>query len=318
MEYLLVSLSALCVGVQFNINKLYTRRTPSNIYATLAFPMLTMGIASLAFFFVNGCSLHFTGFGAVMSVFAAVVNAVTLVVGVLATGRGRVSVYTTFMMLGGMLLPYLFGLIFLDEALTWGKIVGIVVLIGALMVSIIPSKAERAATQKGANTLFVLLCACAFVLNGFNSIIGKVHQTGENAMGTFDFTIFNFALQFVIMALSMLAVYAVKKIKSCKMQGDAPLQNASDTAGKAFVLNRKSVLVILAICAAFAIVSGTGALLNLTAAKTMPASISYPFISGGSTVFGTLIAAIMYKEKIDLLTAVSLVLTLAGTILFIF
>jgi multidrug transporter EmrE-like cation transporter len=80
----------------------------------------------------------------------------------------------------------------------------------------------------------------------------------------------------------------------------------------------KKALVVLGVCTAFTVVSTGGFLLQLIANKSLDPSMLYPFVTGGSTVFSTIIAFIVFKEKINLNVLISLALMLVGTILFMF
>lgn len=94
--------------------------------------------------------------------------------------------------------------------------------------------------------------------------------------------------------------------------------NAEGESAAGFTLSKRILLLALGIGAGYALVSGAGYLLQLNAAKTLPATMLYPFITGGSILFSTFAARIFFKEKINLYTWISLALMLCGTILFIF
>ncbi len=75
----------------------------------------------------------------------------------------------------------------------------------------------------------------------------------------------------------------------------------------------KSLIIIILSVA----VGGISYFLQLYGAKSMPATVLYPFITGGSIVFSTLIGAFLFREKLSRKLIVSLVLCLIGTIMFI-
>lgn len=66
-----------------------------------------------------------------------------------------------------------------------------------------------------------------------------------------------------------------------------------------------------------AAIGGTSYFLQLYGAKSLPATLLYPFITGGSIVFSTMIGTVMFKEKISGKLLISVVLCFVGTILFI-
>ena len=318
MDYLFIIIAALCIGVQFNINKVYSKVSPKGILGVLLFPALTTVVGLLLLLCINLFRLRFTGFGVVMASIGSVISVLSLMIGILATGRGRVSVYTTFMMLGGMFLPYVYGLC-TGDAVTVGKIVGMCVLVGALVLSIIPSKQERENKQP-IKISFIILCVAAFILNGCTSIVTHIHQTQNLPflskefvstlvpMETFDFVIISYLMQFILASVAVIVAYFVTKKK--------PDGEVMDGQKPAFPI--KKALIVVGVCAAFTIVSTGGYLLQLVANKTLDPSLLYPFVTGGSTVFSTIIAFIVFKEKINLTALISLILMVVGTVLFIF
>ncbi|MBE5732638.1 MAG: hypothetical protein E7353_06315 [Clostridiales bacterium] len=312
--YVLIILAALCIGVQFNINKVYGKVSPKGILGALLFPCLTTIIGALILLCINLFSIKFTIFGIIMASIGSVISVLSLMVGILATGKGRVSVYTTFMMIGGMFLPYVYGLCAGEEP-TVGKILGMVVLIGALVISILPSKEERA-NKTPIKVSFIVLCSIAFILNGCTSIVSNIHQKNTAMqMATFDYVITGYLMQFILAGIAVIIAYFVTKSHTRNAQ-NATLEVDCDVKAKSSLV--KKALIVLAVCAVFSIVSGGGFLLQLVANTQLDASRLYPFVTGGSTIFGTVIAAIVFKEKLNLTTIISLVLMLGGTILFIF
>lgn len=314
MEYLLITLAALCIGVQFNVNKIYSKVSPKGILGALLFPCLTTIVGAIILLCINLFKINFTAFGLIMASIGSVISVLSLMVGILATGRGRVSVYTTFMMLGGMFLPYIYGLCS-GEKPTVGKIIGMIVLIVALVLSVLPSKEERE-NKTPIKVSFIVLCAIAFILNGCTSIVSNIHQKNTALqMATFDYVITRYLMQFILAGIAVIIAYFVTKSRIRTAQ-NGTLHTPSENNGRK--INFKKILLVFAVCAIFSIVSGGGFLLQLVANKTLDASLLYPFVTGGSTIFGTLIAYFTFKEKLNVNTIISLVLMLGGTILFIF
>ncbi len=314
MEYFLITLAALCIGIQFNVNKIYSKVSPKGILGALLFPCITTIVGAIILLCINLFKIQFTAFGVLMASIGSVISVLSLMVGILATGRGRVSVYTTFMMLGGMFLPYVYGLCS-GEKPSVGKILGMVVLIVALVLSVLPSKEERE-NKTPVKTSFIILCAIAFILNGCTSIISNIHQKNTALqMATFDYVITSYLIQFVMAGIAVLITYFITKTRT-RSCSNATLDGENSALSKNGVI--KKALIVIAVCTIFSIVSGGGFLLQLEANKTLDASLLYPFVTGGSTVFGTIIAFVMFKEKLNVTTIISLVLMLGGTILFIF
>lgn len=310
MEYFLITLSTLCVAGQFTFNKLYQKYVVKNMTSLLLLPVLTGVIAVLMFLCMNGFSLAYGSFSFIIATAEALVLTLSMLCGIFVVKYGRVAVYTVFMMLGGMLLPFIYGLIFLGEQLSVFKVIGMVVLIAALFLSVAPDKSVRGERPKA---VFYILCFAVFCLNGGVSILSKVHQINAQAIATKDYMIWLYMMQLTI---SLLCFGGYLLFFRRKTQPVA--ENIKEESAASKNNTKKIVLLALLICLGYMLFSGFGYLLQLNAAKNIAASLLYPFITGGSIVFSTLAAWAVFKEKINLFTWISLGLTLAGTILFVF
>lgn len=99
-----------------------------------------------------------------------------------ALARVNLSLYSVFLMLGGMLLPFLYGVLFLGESLTIGKIACVMLIIGAMALSV-----EREKGKRGAFKYYMAV----FTLSGLASVGNKVHQVHpECNVSTADFIFF--------------------------------------------------------------------------------------------------------------------------------
>ena len=67
----------------------------------------------------------------------------------------------------------------------------------------------------------------------------------------------------------------------------------------------------------FAVVNILGTVLQLYCALLVNASIMFPFITGGTIIFTTVLSSIFYKEKINRYIVVENVLLLGASILFV-
>lgn len=75
----------------------------------------------------------------------------------------------------------------------------------------------------------------------------------------------------------------------------------------------KAIIIIVASAAA----SGTAFMLQLKGASELPATVLYPFVTGGSIMFSAIIGEIIFREKISTVLVASVALCFAGTLLFL-
>lgn len=219
---------------------------------------------------------------------------------------GKVSAYSVFMMLGGMILPYFYGLLYLDETVSIARIAGLFVLVFALPCAALD---YRKGDKFNTKTIFAskpgfyyVLCVLIFILNGCTSIISKAHSINTTAVPAANFIFYVNLLQMIING----TVYFI--YKTIRREPGKQGNTESKSQNKKF-----AVLTIIL----YAIISGTGYLFMLIPAKTVPAVMLYPFVTGGSIILSTLSAKMFFKEKISRLALIGIILSFAGTLLFL-
>lgn len=238
---------------------------------------LTGLFGAALFFAVNGFTLHFSTSSILLAVLFAVVMIPYYTLSFKALTLGSVAIYSTFMMLGGMLLPFVYGATLLDEPLSWGKIVGCVLMCGCILAQGITQQKGEGATNKG-STLFFLLCICIFIINGLTGVIAKMHQSQPTAVNEESFTVLS-CLFISLFSLTILAFrLGFKKATMSEVKS---------------VFHRKPLSVVALLGAAM----HTGNFLILIAATNVPASVQFPLISGGTILLSALFALWFFKEK---------------------
>ena len=269
----------------------------------LFFPFVS-GAVNFIFFVLISLGLYgrlpeFSIFSFVMSIALAVVSALSSLIGLLIMKYGKMSVYSVFMMLGGMILPYFYGLLFFDETISVPRIIGLVILICALPFSAVnPTEEKKAVSAK----IYYILCVFIFLLNGTVSIISKTHSVNISAVPAANFIVYANLCSTVING----AAYFIFSLRL----GDHRKRKISQET-------KPSKFYMILTIAVYAVIGGLGYLFQLIPAKTVPAVAMFPFITGGSIVLSTVLARIFFKEKISKITATGILLSLAGTLLFL-
>lgn len=297
--YILIFIADFLIAGQFACNKLYEHRLARTGGDLLIFPVLAALFDCILFLCINSFSLAFGTFSFVMAILNALIQASSIVFGILVVRWGNVSVYTMFMMLGGMLLPYLYGVAFLCEMPNVFQIVGLFVLIAALILFALPS---ADAEKKSPRKLFYVLCVLVFFLNGASSIVAKAHQINAEAIPTHDFMVWTYLMQFLLASICFIVGRAVTRKAP-------PEQRMLCLCTKPFST--------LAISAGYAVSTGVGYMFLLIGNVHLPASVQYPIVTGGSIILTTIVARIVFREKIGLLKLIGLALMFAGVMLFV-
>ncbi|MDR1733290.1 MAG: EamA family transporter [Oscillospiraceae bacterium] len=308
--YILLLIADTCVAAQFNLSKLYQRKYAHGMRDDLTFPMVS-GLVTAPFFVLVGLLLNralpsVSAFSIGMAAAFAALNAISLFTGILTLKRGGVTGYTVFMMLGGMILPYIYGLVFLEEQPSIVRIIGLAAVTAALLFFAMDGgKGEQKKTLKG----YYPLCMAVFMLNGTSCVLSKIHAIHPQAIPASDYILWMNLFQAGIAGTALL-VYLRRHGKAKTPAALPQCPPAADGAKRTW----KGYLVI----AIYAVDSGIGYLLQLIPAQTVPASALYPFVTGGSILISTLMAAVWFKEKIGKWGIAGIAVAFIGTVLFMF
>lgn len=292
----MVSAAALLIAIQFVLGKLYQKKAGSSLSVTLLFNIVNGIVCGLFFFSLNGFRLNLSIYSLWMAILMSVLFFAIGVCNVLVISKGKVSIYSMFSMLGLMLMPFFYGIIFLHESLNVWKILGCIILVISLILPLF----ERKEGEKKNNRDFFLWCIAVFIFNGVVAIVSKTHQIHPEASGTYDFLTVMYFCSGIISFLFLL----IAKI----------FRNKDRDTDKKY--EPKQILLIVIINVGYALVSGVGYLLQLLGAVELDASVLYPIVTGGTIVLSAILGWIFYREKMTVWILVGLILTTGATILF--
>jgi len=303
--YLLILLAVILLALQFSTNKLYQLRCGNTAAASLTFSTLSGLTTSVLFFILTlatGETFTVTPYSLMMAAIIAVLGCTYTFIGFKIMAFGSMSVFMMFLMLGGMLLPYLFGVFWLDEAISAGRIIGVILLVISMVFPVLSK-------DRSGGVIFVLLCAAVFTLNGGVSITSKLHQINTEfaSCGTTTFVFLTNFMNCVISALGLL----IMRLTGSKM-------TVEDREATVMQVIRKNVRVIALIIVGNAAFGGLSYMFQLIGAANVPASVLYPLVTGGSVVLSAVAGLLFFKEKPDKVSAIGLLLSFAATFLFLF
>lgn len=303
--YFIVLLAVVGLAVNFCLTKLYQNRTGTGFRLSVLFNIITGAFTAVLFFFINGFmngfALHFTSFSWLMALLLLLFCGGYALIGFKIIALGDIAVYTMFLMLGGMMLPYFFGLVFLEEEFSYLRLIGLVLMVVAIALS--SREGDKEGKKKG-SLIFFLLCMIVFCLNGGGSIVSKIHQLPENidrAVLSPVFVMMAGIIRVVIFSLIYLSIRLHDK-KLPQESRPAPV--------------RLPVSVVLIMLASSA-VDGASYLLQLVGASQLPATVMYPIITGGSVVLTALAGWLFFGQKPSRRATIGIVLCFVATLLFL-
>lgn len=316
MYYAMLIGASFLFGSQFMVTKAFEKNYGKTVRASLSFSLLYSLFAGVIFFIIklvsSGTVFNLNPFSLCMAFGLSLVNILSSAIGIKTLALGDIAVYSLFLMLGGMIVPFFAGIVFLKESVSVCNLIGVAIMIIALCLPVFFGKknknAEKAQTdgdtKKKTSVFFYVLCVFLFILNGLSSTLSKFNSVREGAALGAEFTFYTYGIQFVI----SLAAFALTTAsgKSDKTQNEEK---------QPCILFRP---VAIGCGAAFGAVNGTAFLMSSVAAEHVVAVAQYPLITGATILFSSLLAFLFYREKPTALQLVQIVISLAATILFMF
>lgn len=294
MVYILLLLTVFFCSYQNVLKKEYNKRCSGGIFCYSGLICLS----ALAVFAVANRDFDITpkllGYAAAFSV----AYAAATVCMVLAFRYGSLAI-SSLIISYSLLIPTIYGVIFLKEPIGVTMIVGFALLIVSLLLTNFPQKknaelVEKEEKKKSHTLLWIIALAISFVGNGMCSTIQTMEKqafvgVGENPQTNL----------FMILALA---------INTIVMFGISLFTERSEIK-TVF----KKTWWIAVICG---LMNGlTNLLVIYLNPPRLPASVLFPVISGGGIVFTFLYAMIVYREKFKPIQIVGFVLGVGSIVL---
>ncbi len=313
--YFLLVFAALLFALQFMFNNGYQKECGTGMSVSLRFGLYNSLFGFLVMFFINKCHFEFSWFSFAISVFYGLVCVAYNYFSIKAFETANLSVYSIFAMIGGMLLPYAYGLVSGEALLVLRTFSCLVIVIAIIMTAKTDDK-----SSKGAIKYYIGV----FILNGLVGVLSAFHQgftfldPGYVSSENTGFVIANFHTFFANIT-GMTKNLAVDN-------GSFIMLNRLTTAVYSFILlmlqkdrSLKINTKASALCignSAFNNVANLFILIALSENR-VPASVTYPLITGGVIVFSTLIDKVR-KVHIPVKILIATAITLIASVIMVF
>ncbi len=279
-NYALVALSVIIFGFNFACTDKVRQYVGSGIGSAFFTTVIGSSFSAIFLFCLNGFRFEFTLISLGFALLQALVGILFTFCSYKSLDIINLSLYSLFSMLGGMVLPFILGIIFFDEPLTLAKAVCMIIIFAALAVVVKPKGKQ---TKK----IAYLFYAGVFVLNGMSGVVTTLYKRidGANVSST-GYQLLS-AVTGALLAVILLPLF-IKDIKGITK----PLHAIGITIASGF--------------------SNKIANLILTVALTvLPSSVQYPMVTGGVIIVSTVIA-LFSKKKPTSREYISVVLAFAG------
>ena len=313
MDKIYLALTCIFFSVQFIFSKLYQKNSNGSISASL-WMTIFYAIYSIVFFGVQiGFTPEISQSAVLFAILYSVAGIFTSISSIMGMSLGKVSTITTFMLLGGMVLPFIYGVTVLNEAITIPKIIAIAIMIISLIPSLVSKDgSETSGGNKKKHFLYILVLIVVFIGNGAISIITSASQKAPDAVTSENY-MFIIAVFQIAIALATAVCVALKN----KKKDEKFVQALFSGVGKSFAF--KAIAIAFLCSALYGVCNSLGNVFSLACVNAnMDASIQFPVISGSVIVLTALLAWAFFKEKPKAKDWISITLSVAGVLLFIF
>lgn len=282
--YGLILLAVVMFGGCFALNDVYQKKQGSGIKISMQFSALSSFAGFVVLWIINHFKIEFTWFAFWMAVLTAVASVGFTFCSFKALGSINLSLYSLFSMLGGMLLPFIQGIVFYGEGISLSKGICLLLIIVALLLTV-----EREGQRQG-----YVYYAGVFLLNGAVGVISTLFARGDyekTSQAGFSILI---ALCTTFLALAILLVLFRKSAF------EGMTASGVGIGGLAGIINRFANFLLL---------------ISLV---HVDASVQYPMITGGVMIVSTVIS-FLGKNKPKKREIASVILAFLGMLaLFIF
>lgn len=317
MEYIYLAGACFCFSIQFIFNKLFSSRS-NGTFLSGVWCALATALCMLVYLLpMGGFALDISCSALICSVLYTASSLLCTGITILAMKLGKLSVVTTYTLLGGLILPFLWGLIAYHEPFGFMKGIGIVILLLSMISGVVWDKLfpkETAPAEKTNSGLrFHFYCLILFMTNGIVSIATTASQKAADAVSSDAFLILC-KIETALAAVIIMLIIGCMNIKKGNRNG---IHDAFFGISKELPMTAKTFLILVLSCALFAVCNGAGNILSLNCAKTMDASIQFPVISAVVIVLGALFGLLFFHEKIEKRDITGLILAAAGIVFFI-
>jgi len=287
VNYLLLFVSVMSETIKNAYTNHFSKQIAKNNADTYLFNAV-LSVGGVLFFMCTGNVYKVSAFSLYMAVIFAVVTIFAQVFLTLAMGCGPMSFSILFTYLGTMIIPTIYGMVFLDQMPSVTQWIGF----GLMLISVAASVDLKQKGQNAMTVKWLLLTLGGFIMWGLVGVCQQIHQSSEHAGELNGFLFYTF----VIMTVLLMGFFYL-----CKLRGET--QNY-------MIRSKASIFVLLS-----GVANGAINLINLFLAGRMPGVIFFPIVSGGVIILSGIAAIIVFKEWLQKKQVVGVVAGVLSVIL---
>lgn len=257
MYYAIIIIAVLLFGGSFYSKDVYRRMRGSSMLISMEFSLIGSVVGLITLVIINGLAIEYTTFSLIMALASTINGFAFTFCTFKALKTINLSLYSLFSMLGGMLLPFVQGILFFGEELTVAKFISVGVIALSLILTV----------EKGKRKNGTIYYIGIFVLNGMSGVISKLFVSAPfEKVSSAGYSILT-AICSLVLSLVLFLIFTKKSGNHEK------IKPASITAGALSGVTNKIANFLLIIALAH-----------------VDASVQYPMVTGGVIIVSTLIS----------------------------
>ncbi len=202
---------------------------------------------------------------------------------VVAAGCGPMTVLTMCCVMGGVLIPTIYGIAVLHERVTACKIIGISLVLFSFLPLLLKSKHQLYFSFK-----YIIRCVLLLLLNGSLFVVSKEAQLHSEPEYAIDYVALYYFFYFIV-AFAVIT-QQLRHISAADVSVTVNLKN-----------------LVLAAC--IGLFNAGGSICNYRLSYYIPASVQFPLTQASMLVGVTIMSLILYHEKPKTEVVISLAMT---------
>ena len=291
MDYALLILTIFIFAVQTICFKEFNHRFMKNLASYFLFNTLYFSLVILIYLAVNRQVEPLSLLTIILALIFGVLFTLTILMLMKAMEKGPLS-YSSLIFSLGLLVPVIFGALFWHEGISIPQIFGLLMLLLTLILGSRPTNRLDEPKSK-VNLQWLIIVIASLLGNGILMTVSKSQQMSIPGQEIEEFLILGFGTSTVLSLILFLYHHIHRGEKVGHM--------------------KNWLLVMLVIVAGVTTASGNQIALYLSG--RMPAIIQYPSVSGGIVLFSTIMAVLLYKERLTRTKVLGLITGLAALVL---
>ena len=286
------------IGIMSQLRKSYQIKHGTGLITTLMFSMLISIFGAIGGG-LTGTPLELEPLSFVLSLCYAALTTITASLCICGTAFGNISVLILYATLGSLVIPSVYGLIFLpnENQLSIIKIIGYLLAFFCLALNFFKSKKDS--KEKSSNK-FKLFCFIVFFTNGSALVVYNL----ENRFCS-DYPYFSFITEYMIISAIVSALIIAILLLAKKM----PVKQTVMP-----IFNKKTLLIAIGYAALFFIAE----FLGIKCAGMIPLIIQAPISFCIPIIITAILDYVLYREKLSRMNVYQIIASLLCAACFIF